>query len=274
VLYKDISAFEIEAYKIKRKNTPIISSHKGEAKRTERPRALAVINREVCLLSAIFTPAMAKGEVTKNPCQKISLYQEQNRERYLKPEEEARLMPLLEHKPYLRDMVILAINTGMRQGELFKLKPERIDFVRNIIIVTETKSGKDRKVPMNDKARELMLRLVDEAKTNDWKYIFTKPKTLTRFQTIKTAWVSVCKLAKIENLRFHDPRHTFGTRAIDAGAPVSAVKEVMGHTDISTTMRYVHATEEGKRKAVEAAANWGKGKTSATNLPQSKKAAS
>jgi hypothetical protein len=47
---------------------------------------------------------------------------------------------------------------------------------------------------------------------------------------------------------------TFGTRAIDGGATISAVKEVMGHVDINTTMRYVHATEEGKRRAVEAAA--------------------
>jgi integrase len=54
---------------------------------------------------------------------------------------------------------------------------------------------------------------------------------------------------------------------------LSAVKEVMGHADIHTTMRYVHATEEGKRKAVEAAANWGKQKKPATNLPQRKKAA-
>jgi integrase len=90
----------------------------------------------------------------------------------------------------------------------------------------------------------------------------------------KKDWYSALRDAKITGFRFHDIRHTFGTRAIDAGAPVSAVKEVMGHTDISTTMRYVHATEEGKRKAVEAAANWGKSKTSATNLPQSKKAAS
>jgi integrase len=89
----------------------------------------------------------------------------------------------------------------------------------------------------------------------------------------KRAWHSALKDAKITKLRFHDIRHTFGTRAIDGGAPLSAVKEIMGHADIRTTMRYVHATEEGKRKAVEAAATWGKQKKSATNLPQSKKAA-
>ena len=249
---KDISAFEIEAYKIKRKNTPIISRHKEEAKRTERPRSLTAINREVCLLSAIFTLAMEKGEVTRNPCQKVSLYQEQHRERYLKPEEEARLMPLLEHKPYLRDMVILDINTGMRQGELFKMKPERVDFARNLINVTETKSGKDRKVPMNEVACDLLRRLVAKARANDWKYIFTNPKTMTRYQTIKTAWVSVCKLAKIKNLRFHDLRHTFGTRAADEDVPLTAIAKVMGHASTQTTEKYAHATDEGTRRVVEA----------------------
>jgi integrase len=91
---------------------------------------------------------------------------------------------------------------------------------------------------------------------------------------LKKQWRnSALKEAKIAKLRFHDIRHTFGTRAIDGGAPVSAVKEIMGHADIRTTMRYVHATEEGKRKAVEVAANWGKKKKSVTNLPQRKKAA-
>ncbi|MFP5262007.1 MAG: tyrosine-type recombinase/integrase [Blastocatellia bacterium] len=62
-------------------------------------------------------------------------------------------------------------------------------------------------------------------------------------------------------------RHTFGTRAIDGGAPLSAVKEVMGHSDIRTTMRYVHATDEDKRRAVEAAISASVKSSSVPNLP-------
>jgi integrase len=71
--------------------------------------------------------------------------------------------------------------------------------------------------------------------------------------------------AKIEGPRFHDLRHTFGTRSNDGGAPLSAVKEVMEHMDIRTTMRYVHATDEGKHRAVEAAVSGGVKLESVTN---------
>jgi len=68
----------------------------------------------------------------------------------------------------------------------------------------------------------------------------------------KNAWNTACRKAGITNLRFHDLRHTFGTRAVDNGASIAAVQKVMGHKSIETTMQYVHATDEGKRRAVEA----------------------
>ena len=71
---------------------------------------------------------------------------------------------------------------------------------------------------------------------------------------MKKGWAAALRDAGIAPIRFHDIRHTFGTRAVDGGAPLSVVKEMMGHADIRTTMRYVHATDEGKRTVVEAAA--------------------
>jgi integrase len=249
---KDISAFDIEAYKIKRKNTPIIFRHKDGTESTQRPRSLAVINREVCLLSAIFTLAVKKKEATNNPCKEVDhlIFDEQERERYLQPDEETKLLPVLEQRPYLRDMVVLAINTGMREGELFG--PERIDFARNFIVVTKTKSGKDRKVPMNEETREILTRLVEVARVKEWDYIFTNPKTGTRYKSIKTAWANMCKLAKIANLRFHDLRHSFATRAADEGVPLTAIARVLGHASTKTTERYAHGTDSGVRWAVEA----------------------
>ena len=63
---------------------------------------------------------------------------------------------------------------------------------------------------------------------------------------------TACKLAEIVDLHFHDLRHTFGTRAADGGANLGDLQKVMGHAQLSTTMQYVHATEEGKRLAVNA----------------------
>jgi integrase len=98
-----------------------------------------------------------------------------------------------------------------------------------------------------------MQRLCKEAR--DSGYLFENPKTGKPITTIKTAWGKALRDAGIAYINIHcTGRHTFGTRAIDGCAPISAVKEVTGHMDINTTMRYVHATEEGKRRAVEPAA--------------------
>jgi integrase len=253
---KDISTFEIEAYKIQRKSVPIISRHSDETKRTTRPRSLAVINREICLLSAIFTLAIQKKDAVENPCVKVRLYPENNRIRYLSYEEEDRLLSVLVGKrEHLRDLVLLAIHTGMREGELYKLKPGQVDFFRDVIHVTETKTDADRLVPMNQTSREILQRLVKEAKAKGYRYLFTNPKTGKRYSKLKTAWKTACRLAGITNLRFHDLRHTFGTRAADAGVSLIAIAKVMGHASTATTERYAHATSEGMRKAVEALQN-------------------
>jgi integrase len=249
----DITPFEIEAYKIKRRNTPIISQHKDESKRTQKPRSLAVINREICLLSAIYTLAIEKKKVADNPCLEVNLYPEQGRIRYLSSEEEERLMSVLTgEREHLRDLAILAIHTGMRESELFKLTPGKLDFIRGVIHVTETKTDEDRQVPMNETARALLLKLGNEAKAKCWRHLFTNPKTGSHYTTIKTAWKTACRLAGITNLRFHDLRHTFGTRAADAAVPLTAIAKVMGHASTQTTERYAHATDEGMRRAVEA----------------------
>ena len=79
-----------------------------------------------------------------------------------------------------------------------------------------------------------------------------KAEIRTRYKDVKTAWHTACRKTGIDNLRIHDLRHTFGTRAADAGVPLVAIGKVMGHASIQTTMRYAHATDEGKRRAVEA----------------------
>jgi integrase len=68
--------------------------------------------------------------------------------------------------------------------------------------------------------------------------------------SVKTAWLKACKKAQITDLRFHDLRHTFGTRTTDAGTPLTATASVMGHASTRTTERYAYATDEGKRRAV------------------------
>ena len=121
-----------------------------------------------------------------------------------------------------------------------------------MIYVKGTKSDEDREVPINGTARKLLTELVGVAKQNGHEYLFTNSKTKRYYACGKNAWNTACRNAGITNLRFHDLRHTFGTRAVDNGASIAVVQKVMGHKSIETTMQYVHATDEGKRRVVEA----------------------
>ena len=253
----EINKFLIERYKKQRKATPIVYHRGGET--WEKPRSVAAINRELWLLSAILTLAMTKGEISKNPFlggrkrrEVQPLKGEVKRVRYLLPEEEGRLMTTLTgQRSHLCAIVTLAINTGLRVNELFGLKREDVDFHRDVLYIKHTKTDEDREVPLNDTARELLSELM-QADRKGGEFLFTNPKTGTRYTTIKTAWLTACRNAGLSNLRFHDLRHTFGTRAADAGVPLPAIRDVMGHRSIQTTERYAHATDEGKRRAVEA----------------------
>jgi integrase len=252
----DISPFLIEKYKMERKATPIIRLRAAKVARkttkvpTSKPRSVASVNRELSMLSRIFSIAKANGEVSSNPCAEVkSLVGEQPRTRYLFPEEEQRLMAVLESTPYLRTIVILALNTGMRRGEILRLTWLHIDFHSNEIKATHTKTHRDRFIPMNAKVREELLRLRE---TSEDHLVFPGRKAGCSLMDVKKAFNTACRRSGILDFHFHDLRHTFGTRAAEAGVALNAVAAVMGHADIHTTMRYAHATDDGRRRAVEA----------------------
>ena len=90
----------------------------------------------------------------------------------------------------------------------------------------------------------------DVDQVGNLEYVFTNPDTGTRYTDIKKSFSAACREAGITNFTFHDLRHTFGTRLADAGVDVVKIKELMGHASIVTTMRYIHATDQGKRGAI------------------------
>jgi len=235
----------------------------------EKSRAPASADRELQLLSRIFNLAIERGEIRENPCKGVKLLAASNQiTRYLTPEQEEKLMLVLTgRRTHLRDILTINLHTGMRRTEILTLHESQIDFFRDSIELTRTKNGKSRSVPIHPAIKPLLRRLCEQAAASG--YLFENPKTGRPITDIKTAWRSALEDAGIPHIPFHCAgRHTSGTRAIDGGAPLSAVKEVMGHSDIRTTMRYVHATDEGKRRAVEAAVIAGVKSPSATNLPQ------
>lgn len=215
-----------------------------------RTRKPASVNRELAILSGIFRMAVDYEEIAQNPCRKVQSLPENNqRTRHLSFEEEDRLFAKLRgEREYLRPLVTVAVYAGPRRGELLKLRWSNVDFDLNTLNFKETKTNKDRSVPMEPMVRTALLELRESA--CDAEYVFVNPDTGTRYADVKKSFSAACREAGITDFRFHDLRHTFGTRLADAGVDVVKIKELMGHASIVTTMRYIHATDQGKRGAI------------------------
>lgn len=243
----EISPILIERYKRDRRAAKTVRG-------TER--APSSVNRELELLSKVFSLAIDQGMAIQNPCQKVKRFREDNeRNRYLSDKEEVRLLSVLtEQRASLRPIVILAIHTGMRRGELLSLRWVNVDFERGLVHVMnshreQTKSGHSRSIPMNRIAREQLLSLYRE--TGDTEYVFVNRMTGKPRADVKTGFRSACRDAGLEDFRFHDLRHTAATRLGDAGVDTRRIMAILGHRCMQTSARYTHATDDGLRLAIE-----------------------
>jgi integrase len=213
----------------------------------KRKRHPATVNRELCVLSKILSIAFDRELIESNPCRRVrKLRAECSRVRYLSDDEEAALFEALSDYEWVMNVVTAALHTGMRQGEIFNLTWFNVDLGRGVINVRQTKSGKDRYVPINQTMRELLERLPRASA-----YVFPSPKTGGRIVDVKTTFDAAKREAKIDNFRFHDLRHTAATRMADAGADAFTLASIFGWSDVRMALRYTHATDEARRRAVE-----------------------
>jgi len=171
-----------------------------------RTRKPSTINRELEIISKIFSLAIKYGVTFTNPCAEVPLLPENNkRVRYLFDEEEQRLLSVLTGpRGHLLPLVILAIGTGMRRGDLFNLTWEKVD----LIYVPNSKTGRDYSVPMNEEVGNTLRQIRSTIRGNG--YIFINPDTAKPYTDVKTAFGTACQLAGI------------------------------GHPDPQTTRRYTH----------------------------------
>ncbi len=140
----------------------------------------------------------------------------------------------------------MAINTGMRQGEIFNLTWFDVDLPRGVIHIRVSKNGKDRFVPINQTVRAML-----EGLPHTSEYVFPSPKTKGRLIDVKRRFDLAKSDAGIKDFRFHDLRHTAATRMADCGADAFTLAAIFGWSDVGMALRYTHATDEAKRRAVE-----------------------
>src|SRR5262249_44006973 len=243
---REIGRFNVEQFKRERRDS---LSARGEV------RAPASVDRELQLLSRIFSLAIERGLIDGNPCKGVKLCGVANLlPQFLTDEDETKLLPILTgRRAHLLDILQIDTHTGMRRTELLSLNSSQVDLVRNTILLTHTKNGKQRVVPIHQNIRPILQRLCEKAGPSG--YLFEYRKTGSPLKDIKTSWRTALRLAGIAHLPFHCAgRHTFGTRAAEGGAHPKDIQDIMDHVHIATTMRYVHATDPGKLRAIEAAA--------------------
>ena len=150
---------------------------------------------------------------------------------------------------HLEPLVLLAMNTGMRKGELLNLRWENVDLINNVVTIKaeNAKSGKARHVPLNNESKQTLAGW--QRDTREQGYVFegeaNKPIT-----DVKKAWGNLLDEAKIEEFNFHDLRHHFASKLVMAGVDLNTVRELLGHANLDMTIRYAHLAPEHKAAAV------------------------
>jgi excisionase family DNA binding protein len=231
-----------------------IDGHRLEKFKTWRlsnyPVTKTTVNRDLALLRRMLSLAVEWDYLDEARMPKFRFYPEKDnlKERILTLDEERRLLEV--SPPRLKSMIIVALNTGMRLGEILGLRWDQVDLASARIRVERTKSGRIRHVDMNEVLIAEILRLREGRGKSE--FVFTSPITDKPFVDAGSAWGTACRRAGIKGLRFHDLRHTFATRLIERGVNLITVKDLLGHSSVEITQRYTHPNEALKKEAVAA----------------------
>ncbi len=252
-----VSAFDIERFKASRRKAGI---------------APATINRDLDRIRKVYSCAVEWDFVAEHPMRKVKRMKVDNeRVRYLSADEEQRLRAALQaregerresrerhnawhaargseghpqwpedgYTDHLMPLVLLALNTGMRRGELFSLDWRSVNLPLRLVTVEagNAKSGRTRHIPLNDEATGLLTRW---RRQGTGKGLVFPGAGGARLTNINKSWDGITTAAKLTDFTFHDLRHSFASGLVMAGVDLNTVRELLGHADIKMTLRYSH----------------------------------
>jgi integrase len=246
--------------------------------RFRKGRTASTVLRDIATLSAILTRAVRMGKLEDNPVRRVDKPKIDRRPqvRFLDPAEEARLRkalidrdrlahdkresandwrrerykaekPALPHfADHLTPAVLISMNTGLRRGELLGLRWTDINFPQEMLTVRShsAKTGDTRHVPLNREATETLKRWRKQNVDSD--------RVFPVSTSFKTSFTSLLKAASITTpFRWHDLRHHFASRLVQAEVPLNTVRELLGHGSLSMTIRYAHLAPDQRKEAVD-----------------------
>ncbi len=219
--------------------------------RNDEGAAPASVNRELSMLSKAFNLAIKEWEWLKdNSASSVPKEKENNeRDRWLTKDEEKEI---LENSPeWLRDIIIFALNTGLRLQEFLSLEWSRVNLVCRTILIKETKNGSPKTLPLNKIALDVLnQRSKVKSIKNDYVFFNSNGKKINP-HVLRTSFYTVLEKVGVENLWLHDLRHTFATRLAQADVDLYKISKLLGHKDIKMTQRYSHHCPDSLRDGVE-----------------------
>jgi len=255
---RQVSAFDLERVK---------------AARLKAGRKPATVNRDLDRIRSVLSRAVDWAFLPSHPMRTVKRAKgaDNSRVRYLTPTEETRLREALDNREgerrkhresgnrwckqrgregrsmwpedgftdHVKPLVLLALNTGMRRGELFGLDWRSVKLPAKLLTVEagNAKSGKTRYLPLNTEALDVLTRWKKQSKSEG---LVFPASSGARFGNINKSWGGIAEAAKLADFNFHDLRHDFASKLVMAGVDLNTVRELLGHADIKMTLRYAH----------------------------------
>ena len=221
-------------------------------------RSPATVNRYLAALSHVLTIAVTEWEwLDDSPMRKVRKPTEsRGRVRFLTDDERPRLLKACKESgnSYLYPVVVLALSTGMRQGEIMGLSWDNVDLIKGRAILHETKNGERRAVAITGHALDL-LKEMSKVRRIDSKLIFPSkeiaPQKPQKPMDLRTPWEAALKKAEISDFKFHDLRHSAASYLAMNGASLAEIAEVLGHKTLQMVKRYAHLSEGHTARVVE-----------------------
>lgn len=228
-------------------------------------RSIASVHRELEILRRLFVIAIQHRWIRRNPFHEgdalVEKAEETERERIAtKVEEQALLVACDEDKrrKHLKPLLICAFDTGCRPIELFQLQVKDVDLIDNCITVVSYKGKrrKERSFELTTNARAAIVPLCEGKKPNDFVFTYKKGKKDVPFKSVKRSFASAKRLAGLEGIpmdgfRLYDARHTATTRLIRRGMSLEEAGKLMGHSQPTTTWRYMHVDKSTRKRAAK-----------------------
>ncbi|NVM56440.1 MAG: site-specific integrase, partial [Candidatus Helarchaeota archaeon] len=201
-----------------------------QEKKDGNPISPATVNRELSGLRRLINKSLEWGKVSANPVSRIKMFPEERKLQFLSNKELEKLIACAPEP--LKPIILIAVFTGMRRGEILNLRWADIRWDLGLICVAHTKTNKIREIPMAKVVKDILWEL---KKKSTSEYVFAD-KNGNRLKTVRSWFDKAVDKAGLTDCTFHILRHTFASNLVKANINLKVIQELLGHRDLTVTL--------------------------------------